>query len=195
MEEVEKEILETFRKVEVNIPLLDAIKQIPRYAKFLKELCTHKRKLKGNERISMGRNVSALIGKFVPHILEKCKDPCTFCIACIIGNSKFENAMLDLGASVSVMPLSIFNSLSLGPLQPTGVVIQLANRSVAYPTGFIEDVLVRVGELIFLVDFYVLNMEDGFFPWFSSNYFRQAIYENSPNQDRFLCWHIVYGIW
>ena len=49
MEEAEKEILETFRKVEVNIPLLDAIKQIPRYAKFLKELCTNKRKLKGSE--------------------------------------------------------------------------------------------------------------------------------------------------
>ena len=100
----------------MNIPLLDAINQIPRYAKFLKELCTHKRKLKGNERISMGRNVSALIGKFVPHIPEKCKDPGTFCIPCIIGNNKFENAMLDLGASVSVMPLSIFNFLSRRPL-------------------------------------------------------------------------------
>ena len=65
---MDREILKTFRKVEVNIPLLDAIKQIPRYAKFLKELCTHKRKMKGNERISMGRNVSALIGKSVPHI-------------------------------------------------------------------------------------------------------------------------------
>ncbi|XP_025983785.1 uncharacterized protein, partial [Glycine max] len=162
MEEAEKEILETFRKVEVNIPLLDAIKQIPRYAKFLKELCTNKRKLKGSERISMGRNVSALIGKSVPQIPEKCKDPGTFSIPCIIGNSKFDNAMLDLGASVSVMPLSIFNSLSLGPLQSTDVVIHLANRSVAYPVGFIEDVLVRVGELIFPVDFYILNMEDGF---------------------------------
>jgi len=66
MEEVDMEILETFRKVEVNIPLLDAIKHIPRYAKFLKELFTHKRRLKGNEKIIMGRNVSALIGKFVP---------------------------------------------------------------------------------------------------------------------------------
>ena len=116
IEEAEKEILETFRKVEVNIPMLDAIKQIPRYVKFLKELCTNKRKLKGSERISMGRNVSALIGKFVPQIPEKCKDPGTFSIPCIIGNSKFDNAMLDLGASVSVMPVSIFNSLSLGPL-------------------------------------------------------------------------------
>ena len=49
--------------------------------------------------------------------------------------------------------MSIFNSLSLGPLQSTDVVIHLANRSVAYPVGFIEDVLVRVGELIFPVEF------------------------------------------
>jgi len=109
MEEAEKEILETFRKVEVNIPLLAAIKQIPRYAKFLKELCTNKRKIKGSERISMGRNVSALIGKSVSQIPEKCKDPGTFSIPCILGNNKFDNVVLDLGASVSVMPLSIFN--------------------------------------------------------------------------------------
>nr|KYP37138.1 hypothetical protein KK1_041718 [Cajanus cajan] len=110
----------------------------------------------------MGRNVSALIGKFVLHIPEKCNDPGTLCIPCIIGNSKFENAMFDLGASINVMPLSIFKSLSLGPMQPTGVVIQLANRSVAHPTGFIEDVLVWVGELIFPANFYVLDMEEGF---------------------------------
>ena len=103
-----------------------------------------------------------MIGKSVPHIPEKCKDPSTFYIPCIIRNNKFENVMLDLGASVSVMPLSIFNSLSLGPLQSIDVVIHLANRSVAYPVGFIEDVLVRVGELIFPVDFYVLNMEEVF---------------------------------
>ncbi|XP_068503952.1 uncharacterized protein [Phaseolus vulgaris] len=119
MDEADKEILETFRKVEVNIPLLDAIKQIPRYAKFLKDLCTHKRRLKGNEKVNMGRNVSALIEKSVAAIPEKCKDPCTFTIPCIIGSNRFENAMLDLGASINVMPLSVFTSLSLGPLKPT----------------------------------------------------------------------------
>ena len=194
MEEAEKEILETFRKVEVNIPLLDAIKQIPRYAKFLKELCTHKRKLKGNERISMGRNVSTLIGKFVPHIPEKCKDPGTFCIPCIIGNSKFENAMLDLGASVSVMPLSIFNSLSLEPLQSTDVVIHLANRSVAYPAGFIEDVLFQVGELIFPVDFYVFNMEEGFSHGSVPIILVRPFMKIARTKIDVLCWHIVYGI-
>ena len=58
-EEERKEILDTFRKVHVNISLLDAIKQVPRYAKFLKELCTNKRKLKGDELVSVGENVSA----------------------------------------------------------------------------------------------------------------------------------------
>lgn len=109
--------------------------------------------MKGNERISMGRNVSTLIGKSIPHIPEKCKDLGTFCIPCVIWNNKFEIAMLDLCASINVMPLSIYKSLSLGPLQPTGVVIQLANRSFAHPTSYIDNVLVRVVQLSFLVDF------------------------------------------
>ncbi|XP_057451945.1 uncharacterized protein LOC130743734 [Lotus japonicus] len=163
-EETDKGILEIFKKVEVNIPLLDALKQIPRYAKFLKELCTQKRKLKGNERVRMGRNVSAIIGKAgkpapVFDVPEKCEDPGTFSVPCVIGDTKFENAMLDLGASINVMPMSIFKSLSLGPLKPTGVVIQLANRSTEHPVGWVEDVLVRVGELVFPADFYVLEME------------------------------------
>jgi len=150
---LEKEILETFKKVEVNIPLLDAIKQIPKYAKFLKELCTNKRKLKGNERVSLSKNVSTLIQPMP----KKCKDPGTFSIPCIIGNCRFDDCMLDLEASINVMPTSIFNSLCLGPLKATSVVIQLANRS--NPIGLVEDVLVRVNELIFLADFYILEME------------------------------------
>ncbi|XP_031375544.1 uncharacterized protein LOC116190014 [Punica granatum] len=71
-EEAEQEILETFRKAEVNIPLLDAIKQVPRYAKFLKELCTNKRKLSKGEKISVGENASAVIQRKLP---QKCKDP------------------------------------------------------------------------------------------------------------------------
>ena len=57
MEELEKEILNTFKKVEINIPLLDVVRQIPRYAKFLKELCTHKRRIMDKEVVNMGRNV------------------------------------------------------------------------------------------------------------------------------------------
>ncbi|XP_073025143.1 uncharacterized protein [Primulina eburnea] len=68
----EKEVLETFRKVEINIPLIDVFKQIPRYAKFLKDLCTNKRRLKIDEKVSVGESVSAVIKKSLP---KKCKDP------------------------------------------------------------------------------------------------------------------------
>nr|XP_027085032.1 uncharacterized protein LOC113707071 [Coffea arabica] len=70
--EKEKELLDVFRKVEINIPLLDAIKQIPKYAKFLKDLCTHKRKLRGDEQVAVGENVSAILQRKLP---PKCGDP------------------------------------------------------------------------------------------------------------------------
>ncbi|CAN6677885.1 unnamed protein product [Malus baccata var. baccata] len=156
-EEVEKDILETFRKVQVNIPLLDAIKQVPRYAKFLKELCTTRRRISNKEVVQVSENVSAVLQRKLP---PKCKDPGSFTIPCIIGNTKFEQCMLDLGASINVMPYSIYASMNLGELKNDGVIIQLADRSNAYPKGVLEDVLVQVGNLIFPADFYVLDMED-----------------------------------
>ncbi|XP_073219729.1 uncharacterized protein [Cicer arietinum] len=103
----------------------------------------------------MGRNFSVIIQP-MPH---KCKDPGTFFIPCTICNSQFKNYMLDLRAFINVMPTSIFNSLALGPLQSTSVTIQLANRRNARPTRLVEDILVRVNELIFHVDFCILDME------------------------------------
>jgi len=84
--ELDNELLDTFRKVEVNIPLLDAIKQIPRYAKSLKEPCT-------------------------PKMPEKCKDPGTFIVSCTIGNCRFDHALIDLGVAINVMPHSVYASL------------------------------------------------------------------------------------
>ncbi|CAL8116812.1 unnamed protein product [Prunus armeniaca] len=156
-EENEKDILETFRKVQVNIPLLDAIKQVPRYAKFLKELCTTRRRISNKEVVRVNENVSAVLQRKLP---PKCKDPGSFTIPCVIGNTKFEHAMLDLGASSNVMPYSTYASMNLGELKNGGVIIQLADRSNAYPKGVLEDVLVQVNHLIFPADFYVLEMED-----------------------------------
>ena len=67
-----------------------------------------------------------------------------FTIPCVIGNNKVERAMLDLGASINVMPLSVYKALNLGPLKETRVIIQLADRSNSYPEGIVEDVLVKV---------------------------------------------------
>ncbi|KAK4381608.1 hypothetical protein Sango_2951500 [Sesamum angolense] len=154
-EEHEKEILDTFKKVEINIPLLDAIKQIPKYAKFLKELCTNKRKLKDKERIIFGKNISSVINRKLP---EKCKDPGMFTLPCIIGNKRIERAMLDLGASINVMPYSVYQALNLSTLQDTNVIIQLADRSYVRPMGLVEDVLVKVN---FVVSCGLLHSKDG----------------------------------
>jgi len=86
VDEANQEILEIFRKVEIKIPLLDVIKQVPHYAKFLKELCTAKRKLKGNEKVSVGENMSVVFQKKLP---PKCKDPGVFFIPCKIRNLSF----------------------------------------------------------------------------------------------------------
>ncbi|KAM2122463.1 hypothetical protein ACFX1Q_020131 [Malus domestica] len=126
-EEAEKDILETFRKVQVNIPLLDVIKQVPRYAKFLKELCTTRKRISSKEVVKVSENVSAVLQRKLP---TKCKDLGSFTIPCVIGKLKND-----------------------------GVIIQLADRSNAYPKGVLEDVLVQVNHLIFSADFYVLEMD------------------------------------
>ncbi|CAN6677303.1 unnamed protein product [Malus baccata var. baccata] len=156
-EESEKDILDTFRKVQVNIPLLDAIKQVPRYAKFLKELCTTRKRISNKEVVKVSENVSAVLQRKLP---PKCKDPGSFTIPCIIGNTRFEQCMLDLGASINVMSYSIYASMNLGELKQDGVIIQLVDRSNTYPKGVLEDVLVQVNHLIFPAYFYVLEMED-----------------------------------
>ncbi|CAM8957151.1 unnamed protein product [Rhodiola kirilowii] len=136
---MDREVWELFSKVEINIPLLEAIKQIPRYSKFLKELCTNRRRGTQPDQELMSRNVSAVIQRKVP---PKCGDPGTYTIPCTIGNIRIENCMLDLGASINVLPYSIYSCLRIGPLEPAGLTIQLADRSCKQPEGKIEDVLV-----------------------------------------------------
>lgn len=113
-------IVGTFCNVQVNIPLLDAIKKVPRYTKFLKEICNTKRKLKGNVVVSLGDNVLAILQRKLPF---KFKDLGSFTISCIIGTTRFEIAILDLGVSINVMPYSINASLGNVPLKDTGVII------------------------------------------------------------------------
>ncbi|CAN6583732.1 unnamed protein product [Malus baccata var. baccata] len=155
-EQTDKEILDTFRKVQVNLPLLDAIKQVPKYAKFLKELCTNKRRFNDQETVAFIEEVSAILQRKLP---QKLKDAGSFTIPCVNRGKNFGRALCDLGASINLMPYSVYESLNLGDLKETKVVIQLADRSNRYPKGLLEDVLVQVNELIFPADFFVLEME------------------------------------
>jgi len=105
------EIFETFKQVRINIPLLDAIKQVPSYAKFLKDLCTVKRKLKVKKKALLAEQVSVILQN---NNALKYKDPGCPTISCFIGEHKIERALLDLGASVNLLPYSVFRSLNLG---------------------------------------------------------------------------------
>ncbi|XP_026396069.1 uncharacterized protein LOC113290701 [Papaver somniferum] len=161
------DIWDILKQVQINILLIEVFRQIPRYAKLLKELRMKKKRLKGNEVMNVGENASAIILKKLP---PKLKDPGSFTIPCTIGKKRFTRALLDLGVSVNFMPSSIYDSLNLGPLKETGVVLELDNRSNVYPKGIVDKVLVQVNELVFPADFYVLDMND----------------ENSPKSTRFL---------
>jgi hypothetical protein len=89
----------------------------------------------------------------------KYKNPGCPIISCFIGEHKIEKALLDLGASVNLLPYSLFQSLNLGELKPTSVTLLLADRFVKVPRGIVEDVLVQVDKFIYLVDFIVLDTQ------------------------------------
>ncbi|KAM1226919.1 hypothetical protein ACFX2J_006199 [Malus domestica] len=121
------EFMKTLAKVQINLPILDAIKQIPSYAKFLKELCSKKKKFLEYEKVILTEQCSAvLLHKLPPNK----KDPGSFTISCE------------------------------GELKPTSVSLQLADRSVTYPLGILEDVIIKVDKFYLPADFIVLDMEE-----------------------------------
>ncbi|CAL8993245.1 unnamed protein product [Prunus brigantina] len=152
-----KEIFDILSKVNVNLPLLDVIRNMPAYGKFFKELNTYKRKYGPNEKVMVSENVSAVLQRKLP---PKLKDPGSFSIDITIGGKLVEKAMLDLGASINLMPYSVYLQLGLGELKATTISLQLADRSVKYPRGIVEDILVQVDKLILPADFVVLDMEE-----------------------------------
>ncbi|GKE13121.1 hypothetical protein Tco_1416672 [Tanacetum coccineum] len=93
-------------------------------------------------------------------IPQKEKDPGSFTLPCFINNICFDNALVDLGASVNVMPLSTYLNLGLGELAHTRLTVELADRTVKYPKGIAENVLVEIGKFTFLIDFIILDMPE-----------------------------------
>ena len=143
-------------QVKVNIPLLDMIKQVPTYAKFLKDLCTVKKGLGINKKAFLTEQVSSIIQS---RTLLKYKDPGSSTITVNIGGTCIDKALLDLGASVNLLPYSMYKQLGLGELNPTNITLSLADRSVKIPKGIVEDVLVKVDNFYYPVDFVVLDTE------------------------------------
>jgi hypothetical protein len=149
-------MMEVFKQVKVNIPLLNAIQQVPAYAKFPKDLCTQKRKSRNHipKKVLLTEHVSSLIQH---NTSPKFKDPGAPTISCIIGQKEIDKALLDLGARVNLLPYSMYQQLSIGELKPTTVILQLADRSIKKPRGIIEDVIIKVDKFFFPMDFIALD--------------------------------------
>ena len=149
--------LKVFKSLHINIPFVDALTQMPTNAKFLKDILKNKRRLEDCETVKVNEECSAIIQNKIP---PKLKDLGSFTIPCTIGRYTFSKVLCDLGASINLMPYSVMQKLGLDEPKPTNVSLQLADRSITYPKGILEDVLVKDDKFIFPVDFIVLDMEE-----------------------------------
>nr|GEW38595.1 hypothetical protein [Tanacetum cinerariifolium] len=127
-------------------------------AKVLKDLLSHKGKLKKEASlVKLSEECFAIIQRSLP---QKEGDPGSFTLPCLIGPLAVKNALADLGASINLMPYSLVRRLGISKLKPTRMSIQLAGRSIKYPIGVCENLLVKVSKFIFPVDFVVLEMDE-----------------------------------
>ncbi|CAM8969039.1 unnamed protein product [Rhodiola kirilowii] len=141
----------------ITMPFTDAITQIPTYAKFMKEIMTGKRKMDGTETVALSEECSTAMHVPMP---PKLKDSGSFSIPCDIGGITIRRALCDLGASVSIMPYSLYVKLNLGDLCPTNISIRLADRSCRLPKGILRDVPVKVKNIYIPADFIVLEISE-----------------------------------
>jgi len=107
--------VDMLKKICINIPFAEALSQMPLYAKFLEQIFSKKRMIENNETIALTRESSAIIKKSPP----KLRDPGSFSIPCVIGSETIDKAMCDLGASASLLPLSLFKRMGIGELKPS----------------------------------------------------------------------------
>ncbi|KAJ9548124.1 hypothetical protein OSB04_020667 [Centaurea solstitialis] len=150
-----RKFIDLIKRVDINVPLVDLIAGVPSYARFLKELVANKARM-GTEEIAF---LNAECSATLSDTLKK-GDPGSFIIPCYFGKSVSCRALADLGASINLMPLSFYQKLGLNDLKSTRMTIQLADRSIKYPVGIAEDVIVRVDRFEFPTDFVILDIND-----------------------------------
>ncbi|GJY62105.1 reverse transcriptase domain-containing protein [Tanacetum coccineum] len=146
--------MEIFRNLHFELSFADALIHMPKFAPMFKKMLNNKDKLIELTKTPLNENCSAVVLKKLP---EKLGDPGRFLIPCDF--SEFDNclALADLGASINLMPLSIWKKLGLPGLNDTKMVLELADRTISKPTGVAENVFVKVGKFYFPADFIVLD--------------------------------------
>ncbi|GJY30831.1 reverse transcriptase domain-containing protein [Tanacetum coccineum] len=151
-----EKIFQIFQDLRFDISFADALLLMPRFAPTIKSLLMNKEKLLELAKIPLNENCSAMLLKKLP---EKLGDPGKFLIPCNFPGMDVCHALADLGASINLMPLSIWKKLSLPELTPTRMTLELADRSITGPKGLAEDIFVKVGNFHFPTDFVVVDFE------------------------------------
>ncbi|KAK8547445.1 hypothetical protein V6N12_031582 [Hibiscus sabdariffa] len=151
-----KKFFDILKQVHINLPLVEALQQMPNYAKFLIDMVTRKKRIEEFETAAATETCLALMHNKIP---VKKTDPGSFTIECFIGHNYPTKALCDPDASINLMPKSIFRKLGIGEAKPTTVMLQLADHSYVQPEGKIEDILVKVDKFIFPADFLILDCE------------------------------------
>ncbi|GJR24996.1 reverse transcriptase domain-containing protein [Tanacetum coccineum] len=154
-DQIEK-FYEIFRDLSFEISFTDALMLMPKFASTLKTLIGNKEKLSEMARTPLNENCSAVLLNKLP---KKLGDPGRFLIPCEFSGINTCNALADLGASINLMPYSVWKNLSLPELTPTCMTLELADRSISEPIGIAEDVYVTVGKFQFPADFVVVDFE------------------------------------
>ena len=149
--------MDIFKKLQINIPFVEALEQMPGYVKFMKDILSKKRKLGDYEIVALSEECRTILQKKLP---PKLKDLGSFTIPCAIGNAVFERALCDLGSSINLMPWSIFKKPKLGEVRLTTITLQLEDQSLTHPHGIIEDVLVKVDKFIFPAYFIIMDIQE-----------------------------------
>ncbi|GJY60091.1 reverse transcriptase domain-containing protein [Tanacetum coccineum] len=145
-----------FQDLHFDISFVDALILMPKFASTLKSLISNKEKLFELARTPLNEHCSAVLLKKLP---EKLGDPGKFLIPCDFPGMDECLALVDLGASINLMPLSVWKKLSLPELTPTCMTLELADRSISRPIGIAEDVYVKVGKFQFPADFVVVDFD------------------------------------
>ncbi|GJU10064.1 reverse transcriptase domain-containing protein [Tanacetum coccineum] len=154
-DQIEK-FYEIFRDLSFEISFTDALTLMPKFASTLKTLIGNKEKLSEMARTPLNENCSAVILNKLP---KKLGDPGRFLIPCEFSGINTCNALADLGASINLMPYSVWKDLSLPELTPTCMTLELADRSITEPIGIAKDVRLMVGKFQFPADFVVVDFE------------------------------------
>nr|GEV84893.1 hypothetical protein [Tanacetum cinerariifolium] len=153
------ETMESLKKIKINRPLFKEIRQTNNYPKYIKGLAANNQLTEEVDEVRMNLRCPDLLQNHLP---PKESDPGSFILPCFIGWLDFNNALADLGTSISVMLFSMFKCLGIGKLEPIDIVIEMADDTKCIPKWIVKNLVTKIDKFIIPVDFIILDMNEDF---------------------------------